>query len=151
MTDPVKFEGPAVPPRPQRIARREFSRAQKVALIKRAMNGSGRIICERCGLNITGKAIEFDHIIPEALVLDKSVALNLADGLVLGRDCCHRRPGGKTATDLADIAEAKRREAKHLGIPRNRRFFGSGFSPAQPQRSASRPLTKPAVWRCHTE
>lgn len=151
MTDPVKFEGPAVPPRAHRVARREFSRAQKVALIKRAMNGSGWIICEGCGLNITGKAIEFDHMIPEAMILDKSIALSLADGLVLGRDCCHRRPGGKTATDLADIAEAKRREAKHLGIPRNRGFLGSSFSPAQPQRSASRPLTKPAAWRCDTE
>lgn len=139
-------------PGPQRSgARREFSRAQKVALIKRAMNGAGRIICEGCGLNITGKAIEFDHIIPEAMILDKSIALSLADGLVLGRDCCHRRPGGKTATDLADIAEAKRREAKHLGIPRNGRFLGSGFRPAQPQHSASRPLTKPAAWRCDTE
>jgi hypothetical protein len=153
MADSVGSKGEhSAAPSPERsVARREFSRAQKVALIKRAMNGAGRIICEGCGLNITGKAIEFDHIIPEALILDKSTALSLTDGLVLGRDCCHRRPGGKTATDLADIAEAKRREAKHLGIPRNRGFLGSSFSPAQPQRSASRPLTKPAAWRCDTE
>ncbi len=98
------------------LARREFSRAQKVAMIKRAMTGTGQILCEGCGLNVTGKVIEFDHVIAEALVLDKSVALTIADGLVLGRDCCHRAPGGKTAHDLADIAEAKRREARHLGI-----------------------------------
>ncbi len=90
--------------------------AQKVAMIKRAMTGTGQILCEGCGLNVTGKVIEFDHVIAEALVLDKSVALTIADGLVLGRDCCHRAPGGKTAHDLADIAEAKRREARHLGI-----------------------------------
>ena len=94
--------------------RREFSRAQKLAMIKRAMTGAGRILCEGCGLNITGKALEFDHIIPEALILDKSAELDISDGRTLGRDCCHRRSGGKTATDLADIAEAKRREAKYL-------------------------------------
>jgi hypothetical protein len=80
---------------PKRSAtRREFSRAQKVAMIKRAMDGADRILCEGCGLNITGKALEFDHIIPEALILDKSAGLDIADGRVLGRDCCHRRPGG---------------------------------------------------------
>ena len=125
-------------------ARREFTRAQKVEMIKRAMAGGGRILCEGCGLNITGKAIEFDHTIPEALVIDKSVALAISDGRVLGRDCCHRRPGGKTATDLAEIAEAKRREARHFGI---RRLDRAGFTPSQPQHSASRPLTKPAAWR----
>lgn len=146
-----KGERGAAPSPKSSVSRREFSRAQKVALIKRAMNGAGRIICEGCGLNITGKAIEFDHIIPEAMILDKSIALSLADGLVLGRDCCHRRPGGKTAIDLADIAEAKRREAKHFGIPRSSRSLASSFSPAQPQRSASRPLTKSAAWRQDNE
>lgn len=127
--------------------RREFTRAQKVAMIKRAMDGTGRVLCEGCGLNITGKAIEFDHIIPEAFVIDKSVGLEISDGRVLGRDCCHRRPGGKTTTDLAEIAEAKRREAKHFGIRPGQRLRGPGFAPSQPQRSASRPLSKPAAWR----
>ncbi len=116
-------------------------------MIKRAMDGAGRILCEGCGLNITGKAIEFDHIIPEALVIDKSVGLNIADGRVLGRDCCHRRPGGKTATDLAEIAEAKRREAKHFGVRPSQSLKRPSFTPSQPQRSASRPLNKPAAWR----
>ncbi|WP_146170195.1 hypothetical protein [Bosea sp. 124] len=116
-------------------------------MIKRAMTGAGQILCEGCGLNITGKVIEFDHIIPEALILDKTADLSIADGHVLGRDCCHRRPGGKTACDLADITEAKRREAKHLGIRPRPRLAGAGFTPPEPQRSASRPLTKPAAWR----
>ena len=133
---------------PKRSAtRREFSRAQKVAMIKRALTSAGRILCEGCGLNITGKALEFDHIIPEALVLDKSVALDISDGRVLGRDYCHRGPSGKTATDLADIAEAKRREAKHFGIRSGPRLTGRGFALSEPQRSASRPLSKRAVWR----
>jgi hypothetical protein len=116
-------------------------------MIKRAMDGAGRVLCEGCGLNVTGKAIEFDHIIPEALVIDKSISLDITDGRVLGRDCCHRRPGGKTATDLADIAEAKRREAKHFGIRTAQRLAAPGFARSQPQRSASRPLAKPAAWR----
>lgn len=127
--------------------RREFTRAQKVAMIKRAMDGAGRVLCEGCGLNITGKAIEFDHITPEALVIDKSAGLEISDGRVLGRDCCHRGPGSKTAIDLAEIAEAKRREAKYFGIRQGHRLKGAGFAPSQPQRSASRPLSKPAAWR----
>jgi hypothetical protein len=134
-------------PRGRSVLRREFTRAQKVAMIKRALDGAGRILCEGCGLNITGKAIEFDHIIPEALIVDKSAGLEISDGRVLGRDCCHRQPGGKTATDLADIAEAKRREAKHLGVRPGQRLKGGGFGHSQPQRSASRPLVKPAAWR----
>lgn len=124
--------------------RREFSRAQKVAMIKRAMDGAGRICCEGCGLNITGKAIEFDHIIAEALILDKRAPLEVEHGRVLGRDCCHRAPGAKTSRDLAAIAEAKRREARYLGI---RRLSSRGFAKTPPQRLASRPLAKPAAWR----
>jgi hypothetical protein len=127
--------------------RREFSRAQKVAMIKRAMGDGSQILCEGCGLNVTGKVIEFDHIVPEALILDKSAELSIADGRVLGRDCCHRAPGGKTAHDLADIAEAKRREARHLGIRTRPRLRTVGFTAPEPQRSASRPLAKPAAWR----
>ncbi|WP_156410295.1 hypothetical protein [Bosea sp. Root381] len=46
-------------------------------MIKRAMTGAGRILCEGCGLNITGKALEFDHIIPEALILEERGARHL--------------------------------------------------------------------------
>ncbi|PTM40312.1 hypothetical protein [Bosea sp. 124] len=116
-------------------------------MIKRAMARAGQIHCEGCGLNVTGKVIEFDHIVPEALILDKSAGLDIADGRVLGRDCCHRRPGGKTASDLSDIADAKRREAKHFGIRSKPGFRATGFAAPEPQRSASRPLTKPAAWR----
>lgn len=108
-------------------ARREFTRAQKAEMLKRAMDGKGQIRCEGCGLNITGKVIEFDHIVAEALVLDKTVSLTSHDGRVLGRDCCHRVPGGKTAQDCSDIAEAKRREARHLGIRRSEQDRRKGF------------------------
>lgn len=124
--------------------RREFTRAQKVAMIQRAMDEAGCIRCEGCGLNISGKVIEFDHIVAEALVLDKRTPLEIDDGRVLGRDCCHRAPGAKTAHDLAAIAEAKRRQARHLGI---RPSVSREFQRAPPQQRASRPLAKPAAWR----
>lgn len=124
--------------------RREFTRAQKVAMLKRAMAHTGRIHCEGCGLNITGKVVEFDHVIAEALVLDKARPLDIEDGRVLGRDCCHRAPGTKTAQDLATIAEAKRREARHLGI---KPLTSRGFRRPAPQLRASAPLAKPAAWR----
>ena len=124
--------------------RREFTRGQKVAMLKRAMDTHGNIRCEGCGLNITGKIAEFDHVIPEALILDKSRELSIEDGRVLGRDCCHRAPGAKTARDLAAIAEAKRREARHLGI---RPLRSRSFRRPLPQMKASRPLAKPAAWR----
>lgn len=124
--------------------RREFTRSQKVAMLKRAMDARGCIRCEGCGLNVSGKVVEFDHVIPEALILNKEQELSIEDGRVLGRDCCHRAPGTKTARDLAAIAEAKRREARHLGI---RPLLSRGFRRSAPQLNASRPLAKPAAWR----
>jgi hypothetical protein len=96
--------------------RREFTKAQKAEMLRRASDERGRIRCEGCGLDVTGKAIEFDHTIPEALVLDKARPLMASDGKLLGQKCCHRAPGGKTAQDVADIARAKRREAAHGGF-----------------------------------
>ena len=120
-------------------SRREFTRALKAEMLKRAMDGKGQIRCEGCGLNITGKVIEFDHIVAEALVLDKTVPLTSRDGRVLGRDCCHRVPGGKTAQDCSDIAEAKRREARHLGIRRSEQGRRKGFGRQESDLSRSSP------------
>lgn len=126
------------------MKRREFSRAQKAQILKRASDAKGNVYCEGCGLNVTGKVVEVDHIVPEAMRLpsDKLKPLTIEEGQVLGRDCCHRSPDGKTAKDLADIAEAKRREAFHLGIHSASRLKGAGFRPAPAQRKASRPLSK---------
>lgn len=122
------------------MTRREFSRAQKAQMLKRASDAQGNIWCEGCGLNVTGKAVEFDHTIPEAMVVDKTKPLTIDDGKALGRDCCHRAPGGKTAQDMADLAKAKRREADHLGIRKAPTIQSRGFSKAPPQRRASSPL-----------
>ncbi|MFY8105628.1 MAG: hypothetical protein ACOVKO_01840 [Elstera sp.] len=95
-------------------ARREFSKRQKAEIVHRAMNERGQICCENCGLVLGRKPFEVDHTIPEALVVDKTKPLTIAEGQLLGKECCHR--GGKTAKDVGDIARAVRREAKHLGI-----------------------------------
>lgn len=123
------------------MSRREFTRAQKAQMLKRASDAQGNIWCEGCGLNITGKIVEFDHTIPEGLVVDKTKPLTIEEGQALGRDCCHRAPGGKTAQDVATIAKAKRQEARHLGIRPASRLKGPAFHKAPPQRRASRPLS----------
>ncbi len=103
--------------------RREFTRAQKAAIVHRAMNERGQVVCEGCGLVLASKKFEIDHVIPEALVVDKSKPLTIADGQLLGIDCCHRGEDGKTAKDVGAIAKAIRCEAKNLGIkPKSRGF-----------------------------
>lgn len=127
------------------MKRREFTNAQRVEIIKRATDACGRIICEGCGLNITGKVIEIDHTIPEAMLVpsDKLKPLTIEMGKALGRDCCHRAPGGKTAQDMANLAGAKNREISHLGARRPSQIKSAGFRPAPPQRRASTPLERP--------
>jgi hypothetical protein len=126
------------------MKRREFTTALRIEMGRRAMSADGDIICEGCGLNLRGKAIEFDHIIPEAMRLPHEMAMKLtsADGQVLGRDCCHRAPGGKTANDVANIAQAKRREAAALGIRKPSTLRSRGFDPRPPQHSATRRVNK---------
>lgn len=104
--------------------RREFPKAVYIQIVNRAMQESGEIACEGCGLILGKKKYHIDHTIADALQIDKSRKLTVDDGKLLGVDCCHKP---KTAVDVAVIAEAKRREAKHLGIR---------TAPSKPIRSA---------------
>ena len=99
------------------MARREFTRNQQEQIVERAKRNGG-ICCEGCGLVLGHKPYEIDHIIPEALrpEADKKQPLTIADGQLLGKECCHRGKDGKTAKDVAQIAKAKRQNAKHLGL-----------------------------------
>lgn len=96
------------------MARREFSRAVKVEIVKRATR-DGVVYCEECGC--IAKKWDIDHTNPDGLETDKSRKLTAEDGKLLcsgSRDTCH---GRKTAEkDIPAIAEAKRREAAHLGV-----------------------------------
>lgn len=94
-------------------ARREFTNPVKAAIVKRAMTPGGLVVCEGCGLVLGKKPYHIDHTTPDALILDKRKALTADDGKLLGWDCCHKP---KTAEDIGNIARAKRRELKDIGI-----------------------------------
>lgn len=95
--------------------RREFTATVYAQIVKRAMLPTGEIACEGCGLVLGKRPYHVDHTKPDGLEVDKSRKLTADDGKLLGVECCH---APKTKQDVADIAEAKRREAKHLGIKR---------------------------------
>jgi hypothetical protein len=110
--------------------RREFTPAQKRQIVERSKNEDGNICCEGCGLVLAGKAHEIDHIIPEGLRpdTDKRNPLTIADGQLLGKDCCHRGEDGKTSKDQAQIAKANRQFDKDSGLKRPKQSIpGRGF------------------------
>lgn len=100
-------------------------------------------ICALCGQKIhAGTAWVDEHL--------------TALGLGGSNDAANRAPAHKACADaktngddgdIATIAKAKRRKMKHIGIRQPSRLQGASFSKAPPQRSASRPLSKPPVAR----
>lgn len=99
------------------MARREFTRNQKEAIVERSKR-DGMICCEKCRQVLGGKPHEIDHIIAEALrpEADKKKPITIAEGQLLGRDCCHRGEDGKTNQDVTLIAKAKRQYNRANGI-----------------------------------
>lgn len=130
------------------MARREFPKEVYAQIVRRAMLPTGEIACEGCGLILGKKPYHIDHTIPDALFLDKKRKLTADDGKLLGVKCCH---APKTKQDVKDIAEAKRREAKHLGFERRKQPIPSRpKSPPKPTRidkSALAPLPLPPLMR----
>ena len=118
------------------MARREFPRDIYAQIVRRAILPSGEMACEGCGLVLGKKPYHVDHTIPDALFLDKSRKLTAADGKLLGVECCH---APKTRVDVANIAEAKRREAKHLGM-KTRIKAKIPQPPKQPRQQTKPPL-----------
>src|SRR5271163_1393366 len=119
--------------------RREFPKAVKVQIIKRATRDSV-IYCEQCGL--PAKRFEIDHTIAENLVIDKSKRLTAEDGqlLCIGKGGCHTV---KTAQhDAPAIATARKREAKHIGAaPPAGEIKSRGFAPSdKPKREKREPV-----------
>lgn len=108
------------------MARREFTRAVYAQIVKRALHPKHGICCEGCGLVLGAKPYHVDHTIADALQIDKSRKLTADDGKLLGVDCCH---APKTKIDVAVIAEAKRREERHLGIKRPKQTIRSAPFP----------------------
>ena len=91
-------------------------------------------VCAVCGGKIVGKAWDLDHGRALALLGDDT-----EDNLYpVHRSPCHR---DKTKDDVAKIAKAKRREARHLGSHRSRspirgwrKFDGTPVYPSRPSR-----------------
>lgn len=99
------------------MSRKEFSKAIKVAVIKRA-TVDGKVFCEECGC--LAKKWEIDHINPDGLTGEPTLEnAKLLCGL------CH---GEKTKCDVKNIAQAKRREARHLGVRKKPTLVGRGFT-----------------------
>ena len=95
------------------MARREFSKTVYAEIVKRALHPKHGICCEGCGLVLGSKPYHVDHTKPDGMEVDKSRKLTADDGKLLGVECCH---APKTKQDVADIAKAKRREARYLGM-----------------------------------
>lgn len=111
------------------MARKEFPRSVRVAVIKRATKQSV-VFCEKCGA--MAKTFEIDHANPDGLTGEPTLA-----NAVLLCSPCHKE---KTAVDVEKIARAKRREANHLGakpIP-PRRIKSKGFEHVERQPKAGR-------------
>lgn len=99
------------------MARKEFSKAVKVACIKRATI-DGKVFCEECGA--LAKRFEIDHIRADGLLGEPTI-----ENAKLLCKPCHDE---KTKDDVAAIAKAKRREAIHLGVRKKPSFFSRGFA-----------------------
>lgn len=119
----------------QMSMRREFTPAQKRQIVERSKNERGEICCEGCGLVLGHKPYEVDHILPEGLITDadKTKPLVIAEGQVLGKDCCHRGLDGKTAKDVKRIAKAKAQFDVGHGLSHRKKqpIRSAGFPKAQ--------------------
>lgn len=70
--------------------------------------------CHICGLKIDGvkEAWEIEHVIPRELYLNPKDA-DTDENMMLAHAKCHKN---KTKKDIANIAKAKRVNAKHNGL-----------------------------------
>lgn len=100
------------------MARKEFSKSVKVAVIKRA-TVDGQVYCEECGCLTKGR-FEIDHIRADGLLGEPTI-----ENAKLLCKPCHDE---KTKADVAAIAKAKRREALHLGVRKKPSFVSRGFA-----------------------
>lgn len=90
--------------------RKNLSASVRVAIYKRH-NG----LCDICGGSIDGKAWDVSHRIP----LEMGGADDESNWFPAHRTC-HREI---TKADLANIAKAKRREARDIGVKKQSRGF----------------------------
>jgi hypothetical protein len=94
------------------MPRREFSKAVKIEIIKRATPAGTRAPpwCEKC--SAMAARFEIHHLVMDALEIDKKRKLVAADGQLLCKPCHDEITKAQTPV----LNKAKRREAKHLGV-----------------------------------
>lgn len=124
------------------IKRREFSPTQRRQIVNRAKNADDQICCEGCGRVLGAKPYEIDHVIAEGLRpdADKKRKLTIAEGQLLGKDCCHRGEDGKTKKDQRKIAKSNRQFDKSHGLKGSKQSIRSAGFP-KPEKQP-KPLTK---------
>ena len=100
--------------------RREFPKAVRVAVIKRATKDS-IVYCEACkGL---AKRFQIDHVRPDGLLGEPT----LQNAMLICEACW----AVKNPKDATAIAKAKRREAKHVGADKPKgQIKSAGFPKA---------------------
>jgi 5-methylcytosine-specific restriction enzyme A len=94
------------------MSRREFPVSVKVAAWKRCGG-----LCEECGCLLKPGRFHYDHSNPDGLTGEPTLDNCLV--LCSGPNSCH---GEKTKNDVGNIAKAKRREAKDIGIKNKSTF-----------------------------
>lgn len=122
-----------------RRKRREFTLADRIAIVGRATDAGGRVHCERCGAWCRKRADRaIDHTVPEGLrpPTDLERPLCAVDGQLLCLDC--HTP--KTKADKGAIGKAKRLEAGHMGVktpPARKINWGHEREPKPPLKVAA--------------
>jgi 5-methylcytosine-specific restriction protein A len=119
------------------VARRSFSTKDRTRIFA-AHDG----VCHLCKQKIDGvrEAWEVEHVIAYALTRDNS-----DENLRPAHKRCHAE---KTAADVAAIAKAKRREAKHAGAARPKQSIRSaGFQKAPAKEPKQIPANQSYLYR----
>lgn len=109
------------------MPRREFPKSVKVAVVKRATR-DGVTYCEKCGA--IAKRWQIDHVIADA-----HGGKPVIENAELICEACY---SVKNPKDTTIAAKLKRVEAAHLGIRKEPTLKGAGFTPAPPQKKASK-------------
>ena len=112
--------------------RRNFVRAVRVEIIKRATRPDGQPACERCGS--IGRKLEIHHRVMDAMETDKSRKLTADDGEAI----CSKCHDPITSEQRKVLAKALAQEALALRVR---------AAPARPLRSAPMPTTERAAAR----
>jgi hypothetical protein len=110
------------------MKRREFSRAVRVEIAKRATRADGQIACEKCGA--IGLRLDLHHLEQDAMQIDKSRKLTAADGALWCKPCHDQ----ESKAQAPILAKALAREAAHVGARKPSTMKGRPKPPAKPPR-----------------